>query len=90
MIKCLSSKIGRHLFFIEEGEELYMRDKQYRKKQEDKKSYKTFYAEQKRNKFRDPQKGARSSNKLKKNDIDDMIEEEQDEELDQLNIEDEK
>lgn len=67
-----------------------MRDKQYRKKQEEKKSYKKFMSEMKRDKFRDPQKGARSSNKLKQNDIDDMIEEEQDEELDKLNIEYEK
>ena len=66
-----------------------MRDKQYRKKQEDKKSYKDFYAEQKRNKFRDHRKAQDPQTSLKKNDIDDMIEEEL-EDFDDLDFEDEK
>ena len=54
-----------------------MRDKQFRKQQAERKKYKDFVAENKRlTKFKDPQKGARSSNKLKQNDIDSMIEEE--------------
>ena len=76
MIKCLSSKIGRHLFFKEEGEELYMRDKQYRKQQEQKKSYKKFMSEMKRDKFKDPSKGKSSKKSLNQIDFNNLTEEE--------------
>ena len=76
MIKCLSSKIERHLFFKEEGEELYMRDKQYRKQQEQKKSYKKFMSEMKRDKFKDPLKGKSSKKTLNQIDFNNLTEEE--------------
>lgn len=62
-----------------------MRDKQYRKKQEQKKSYKKFITEMKRDKFKDPQKGSKNSKKLNQIDFNNLTVEEL-EELDDLDL----
>lgn len=62
-----------------------MRDKQYRKKQEQKKSYKKFITEMKRDKFKDPQKSSKNSRKLNQIDFNNLTEEEL-EELDDLDL----
>ena len=53
-----------------------MRDKQYRKQQEQKKSYKKFMSEMKRDKFKDPLKGKSSKKTLNQIDFNNLTEEE--------------
>ena len=66
-----------------------MRDKQYRKQQEQKKSYKKFVSEMKRDKFKNPQKGSKHSNKLNQIDFNNLTEEELEDLEDDLDFEEE-